>query len=143
MLLLTRNRGEPDERIGALSVSEEVRSDENWKENLGESRASCSRRSAGPAGIDAIRPSHPCPDRLHRGREYRPCIADGGADSYAGQPNGDPANAQLITGASGTFSDSHLNISNVAITGVLARNFATPADVIDRRLATRRCTFPV
>jgi len=54
-----------------------------------------------------------------------------GPDSYAGQPNGDPANAQLITGASGTFSDSHLNISNVAITGVLARNFATPADVID------------
>lgn len=44
---------------------------------------------------------------------------------------GDPAGAQLIMGASGTFWDANLGLCNVAITGVLARNFATPFDVLD------------
>ena len=48
-----------------------------------------------------------------------------GTDTTAG----DPAGAQLITNASGTFSDTNIGLSNVSITGVLARNFATPDDV--------------
>lgn len=50
-----------------------------------------------------------------------------GTDTTAG----DPAGAQLITGASGTFSDANLGLYNVSITGVQARNFATPFDVSD------------
>jgi hypothetical protein len=45
---------------------------------------------------------------------------------------GDPAGALLITNASGTFSDTNLpGLSNVSITGVMTRNFATPFDVAD------------
>lgn len=47
-----------------------------------------------------------------------------GADPYAGQLNGDPAGAQSITTASGTFSDSALGIGNASITGLLGLNFA-------------------
>ncbi len=43
---------------------------------------------------------------------------------------GDPAGAQVITNATGTFSDSNLGMINVAITGVRPRNFATPNDVV-------------
>lgn len=43
---------------------------------------------------------------------------------------GDPAGAQVITGATGTFSDTNIGLGNVSITGVLARNFATPADTV-------------
>ncbi|MEO8779839.1 MAG: PEP-CTERM sorting domain-containing protein [Rhodanobacter sp.] len=48
-----------------------------------------------------------------------------GSDTTAG----DPAGAQLIMNASGTFSDTNPGMSNVSITGVLARNFAIPGDV--------------
>jgi hypothetical protein len=43
---------------------------------------------------------------------------------------GDPAGAQVITNASGTFSDTNLGIDDVSITGVLVRNFATPNDTV-------------
>ncbi len=43
---------------------------------------------------------------------------------------GDPAGAQIITAASGTFSDTALGINMASITGVVARNFATPNDVV-------------
>jgi len=49
-----------------------------------------------------------------------------GTDPYAGQPDGDPAGAQAITGAGGTFSDTALGISNATITGLLDLNFAVP-----------------
>ena len=39
---------------------------------------------------------------------------------------GDPAGAQLISNASGTFSDANLGITNALITGVYARNFNAP-----------------
>jgi len=51
-----------------------------------------------------------------------------GTDTTAG----DPAAAQLISNASGTFSDATLGITNALITGVVARNFETatnPADI--------------
>jgi hypothetical protein len=41
---------------------------------------------------------------------------------------GDPAGAQLIMGATGTFSNAAFG--NVSITGVRARNFATPFDML-------------
>jgi hypothetical protein len=47
-----------------------------------------------------------------------------GADSTPG----DPAGAQLIMGASGSFSNA--TFGNVSITGVRARNFATPFDML-------------
>jgi len=47
-----------------------------------------------------------------------------GPDPYAGQPDGDPAGAQAITGAAGAFSDATLGINNASITGLLALNFA-------------------
>lgn len=52
-----------------------------------------------------------------------------GPDNTPPEPAGpsDPAGAQLITGASGTFTNS--TFGNVTITGVLARNFATPFDM--------------
>ena len=52
-----------------------------------------------------------------------------GPDTTGVEPagTGDPAGAQLITGASGTFTNS--TFGNVTITGVLARNFATPFDM--------------
>lgn len=56
----------------------------------------------------------------------------GGTDGHASlnvgpdTTAGDPAGAQLIMGASGTFSDASLGFYDVAITGVLARNFAIP-----------------
>ena len=56
---------------------------------------------------------------------------------------GDPAGAQLVAGAKGTFSDATLGISNVPITGVLARNFATPADVLDGHWQPGDVPFPV
>ncbi|HEX5953594.1 MAG TPA: PEP-CTERM sorting domain-containing protein [Rhodanobacteraceae bacterium] len=43
---------------------------------------------------------------------------------------GDPAGAQVVTDANGTFSDTTLGLDHVAITGVLARNFATPNDTV-------------
>ena len=43
---------------------------------------------------------------------------------------GDPAGAQVITDANGTFSDTNLGIDDVSITGVLVRNFATPNDTV-------------
>lgn len=43
---------------------------------------------------------------------------------------GDPAGAQVITNANGTFSDANIGLENVSITGVLARNFATPNDTV-------------
>lgn len=55
---------------------------------------------------------------------------------------GDPAGARLIAGASGTFSDANLGIFNVAITGVLARNFATPFDVLDGSWQPGDLPFP-
>ena len=55
---------------------------------------------------------------------------------------GDPAGAQLIMGASGTFSDANLGFYNVAITGVLARNFATPFDVADGAWQPGDVPFP-
>ncbi|HEY8229316.1 MAG TPA: PEP-CTERM sorting domain-containing protein, partial [Rhodanobacteraceae bacterium] len=50
-------------------------------------------------------------------------------DTTGAEPAGpsDPAGAQLITDASGTFTNS--TFGNVTITGVLARNFATPFDM--------------
>ena len=39
---------------------------------------------------------------------------------------GDPAGAQLISNASGTFSDSYLSITNAVITGVHVLKFSTP-----------------
>lgn len=52
-----------------------------------------------------------------------------GTDNTPAEPAGpsDPAGAQLITDASGTFTNS--TFGNVTITGVLARNFATPFDM--------------
>lgn len=52
-----------------------------------------------------------------------------GPDTTGVEPagTGDPAGAQLITDASGTFTNS--TFGNVTITGVLARNFATPFDM--------------
>lgn len=47
-----------------------------------------------------------------------------GPAPYAGQPDGDPAGAQAIIGAGGSFSDSALGISNASITGLLDLNFA-------------------
>lgn len=44
---------------------------------------------------------------------------------------GDPAGAQLIGNASGTFSDGNLGITDALITGVVARNFATPTNPAD------------
>lgn len=55
------------------------------------------------------------------GPDYLPSIHPAGPT--------DPAGAQLVTGASGTFSDANLGLYNVAITGVLARNFALPFDM--------------
>lgn len=55
---------------------------------------------------------------------------------------GDPAGAELIMGASGTFSDANLGFSNVAITGVLARSFATPFDVADGTWKPGYVPFP-
>lgn len=43
---------------------------------------------------------------------------------------GDPAGAQVITNASGTFSDANLNLNNILVTGVAPRNFATPNDTV-------------
>lgn len=56
---------------------------------------------------------------------------------------GDPAGAQLIMGASGTFWDANLGLCNVAITGVLARNFATPFDVLDGHRQLGDIPFPM
>jgi hypothetical protein len=56
---------------------------------------------------------------------------------------GDPAGALLITNASGTFSDTNLpGLSNVSITGVMARNFATPFDVADGSWQPGDVPFP-
>lgn len=57
-------------------------------------------------------------------------------------PAGDPAGAQLIANANGTFSDGTLSIYNVPITGVLARNFATPFDVLDGAWQPGDVPFP-
>lgn len=53
-----------------------------------------------------------------------------GPDNTPAEPAGpgDPAGAQIITNASGTFSNT--TFGNVSITGVLARNFATPFDML-------------
>lgn len=52
-----------------------------------------------------------------------------GPDNTPAEPAGpsDPSVAQLVTGASGTFTNATLG--NVTISGVLARNFATPFDM--------------
>ncbi|MEO8746093.1 MAG: PEP-CTERM sorting domain-containing protein [Rhodanobacter sp.] len=55
---------------------------------------------------------------------------------------GDPSGAQLITNASGTFSDAMLNITNAPITGVVARNFATPDDVANGSWQPGDLPFP-
>lgn len=65
-----------------------------------------------------------------------------GPDSLAGTVPGDPSNALLITNASGTFSDANLGLYNIAITGVLARNFATPFDVSDGKWQPGDVPFP-
>ncbi len=61
-----------------------------------------------------------------------------GSDTTAG----DPAGAQVITGATGTFSDTNIGLNNVSITGVVARNFATPNDVADGSWQPGDVPFP-
>lgn len=54
----------------------------------------------------------------------------------------DPTGAQLIMGASGTFSDTNLGIINVGITGVQPRTFSTPFDVADGTWKPGMVPFP-
>jgi hypothetical protein len=66
-----------------------------------------------------------------------------GPDALAGATPGDPAKAQLITNASGTFSDTNVPSMGIAsITGVLARNFAIPEDVADGAWQPGDLPFP-
>ncbi len=65
-----------------------------------------------------------------------------GTDTLAGVIPGDPANAQLVTNASGTFSDTNLGLSNVSITGVMAPNPATPDDVANGNWQPGDVPFP-
>ncbi|TAN04781.1 MAG: PEP-CTERM sorting domain-containing protein [Rhodanobacteraceae bacterium] len=53
---------------------------------------------------------------------------------------GDPSGAQLVMGASGSFSNSAFG--TVSITGVRARNFATPFDVADGTWQPGMLPFP-
>lgn len=65
-----------------------------------------------------------------------------GPDTTAGDPATAPHEAQLITNASGTFSDTNLSMTNVPITGVMARNFATPDDVTSGKWKVGDVPFP-